>query len=268
MMIKDIIALIDADSRPCADFAASLASAYEAHLTLAAAVVDRTYSAGFSEAAVVYASSTLDKERAAASHLLDELATEIRQRDLKVEEEAVEGGFGAIPERLGALLRLYDLTVLPQPDPDVRSDRWLFLETALFGSGRPLLIVPYIQQTPFRVDRVLVAWDGGVQAARALADSLPLLYRAARIDLVTVGASVSDLAAAARHLERHGLAATHQNLSGGTDVANMLLSYASDSRSDLLVMGGYGHRRVRELVFGGATRDILRSMTLPVFMSH
>ena len=91
-MFRDIIALIDANSRACADFAASLASAFGAHLTLAAAVVDRTYSAGFSEAAVVYAASTLDKERAAASHLLDELATEIRKRDLNVEEEAVEGG--------------------------------------------------------------------------------------------------------------------------------------------------------------------------------
>jgi nucleotide-binding universal stress UspA family protein len=267
-MFRDIIALIDANSRACADFAASLASAFGAHLTLAAAVVDRTYSAGFSEAAVVYAASTLDKERAAASHLLDELATEIRKRDLKVEEEAVEGGLGALPERLGALLRLFDLTVLPQPDPDVRSDRWLFIETALFGSGRPLLIVPYIYQTPFRVDRVLVAWDGGVQAARALADALPLLRRATRIDLVTVGASVGDSSAATRHLDRHGLAATHRSLSGGTDVANMLLSYAADLGSDLLVMGGYGHRRVRELVFGGATRDVLKSMTIPVFMSH
>ena len=246
---------------------ASLASAYGAHITLAVAVVDRTYSAGFSEA-VVYAASTLDKERAAASHLLDDLAAEIRKRDVKVEEEAVEGALGAFPQRLGALLRVFDVTVLPQPHPDVRSDRWLFIETALFGSGRPLLIVPYIHKKPFQVDRVLIAWDGGVQAARALADALPLLHRAKRIDVVTVGASVSDSSAATRHLDRHGLAANHRSLSGGTDVANMLLSYAADLGSDLLVMGGYGHRRVRELVFGGATRDVLKSMTIPVFMSH
>ena len=85
-MIRDIIALVDAEYRACADFAASLASAFGAHLTLTAAVVDRTYSARFSEAAVVYAASTLDKERAAVSHLLDELAAEVRKRDLKVEE--------------------------------------------------------------------------------------------------------------------------------------------------------------------------------------
>jgi nucleotide-binding universal stress UspA family protein len=119
----------------------------------------------------------------------------------------------------------------------------------------------------------MLCWDGGRNAARALGDAMPLLERAARIDVVTVeskeqrnvirGAQIAD------HLARHRLKVELKPIvAPDGDVANVLLSQAADSETDLIVMGGYGHTRLREFILGGATRGMLESMTVPVLMSH
>jgi nucleotide-binding universal stress UspA family protein len=146
------------------------------------------------------------------------------------------------------------------------------IESALFGSGHPLLVVPYIR-TSLEIRTALIAWDGGIQAARAASDAIPLLKYAQHVQIVTMGKedkkphhSGRDLS---RHLARHNIDAEVRMLPGERiDVADMLLSYAADHGVNLIVMGGYGHSRLRELVLGGTTREILRSMTVPIFMSH
>jgi nucleotide-binding universal stress UspA family protein len=150
----------------------------------------------------------------------------------------------------------------------------LIIEAALFQSGRLVVIVPYIQKTGLRLNRVLVCWDGGRQAARAIADALPFLHRAKAVEVVVVATKPlksDDLPGAdiARHFARHNLNVDVKRLvTGGTDVANAILSYAADVSADFIVMGGYGHSRLRELILGGATRGVLSSMTIPTLMSH
>ena len=134
--------------------------------------------------------------------------------------------------------------------------------------------MPYIQKSGLTLDRVMVCWDASRNAARAIADAMPLLARAKAIDVVIVASErvKSDELPGAdigQHLARHGLKVEVKRIvSPDTDVASTILSHAADTSADFIVMGGYGHSRLREFILGGATRGILKSMTLPTLMSH
>ena len=147
-------------------------------------------------------------------------------------------------------------------------------EAALFESGRPVVFVPYIQKAGLKLDRVMVCWDGSRAATRAIADSLPFLQKAKQVEIVMVAGKADkgdeipgvDLG---QHLARHGLKVDVKRItSADIDVASTILSYAADSGADMIVMGGYGHSRLREFVLGGVTKSILDTMTVPVLMSH
>jgi nucleotide-binding universal stress UspA family protein len=149
-------------------------------------------------------------------------------------------------------------------------------ELIAIESGRPVLIIPHSGRFPNFGQRVTVAWNGRREAARAVFDALPLLTAAERVRVVWVNPQkeqpmagdvpTAEICAA---LSRHGVkceAATAQ--APDISVGNILLSGLTDDSSDLLVMGAYGHTRLREFVFGGATREIFQHMTAPVLMSH
>ena len=161
-----------------------------------------------------------------------------------------------------------------RPSPTSWRREELIVEGALFASGRPVVVVPYIQKTGLKLDRVMVCWDASRTAARAIADAMPLLARAKAIDVVIVASErpKSDEIPGAdigQHLARHGLKVEVKRIvATDTDVANTILSHAADTSADFIVMGGYGHSRLREFILGGATRGILSSMTVPVLMSH
>jgi nucleotide-binding universal stress UspA family protein len=144
----------------------------------------------------------------------------------------------------------------------------------LFNSGRPVLIVPYIQKAGFSVKRVLICWDGSRASARAVADSLPLIARADNVQVLTVVTGKfdeNDVAGAdiAEHLARYKLRVELARLPApDIDVPSAILSHAADVDADLIVMGAYGHSRLRDFVLGGATRGMLQSMTVPTLMSH
>jgi nucleotide-binding universal stress UspA family protein len=149
-------------------------------------------------------------------------------------------------------------------------------ELVAIESGRPVLIIPHAGRFPNFGQRVTVAWNGRREAARAVFDALPLLTAAERVKVIWVNpqkeqALAGDVPTAeiCAALARHGVkceAATAQ--APDISVGNILLSGLTDDSSDLLVMGAYGHTRLREFVFGGATREILQHMTAPVLMSH
>jgi nucleotide-binding universal stress UspA family protein len=138
------------------------------------------------------------------------------------------------------------------------------------------LVVPHDWAPRALGERVLIAWDASREAARAVSDALPLLQRAASVLVVSVNPKSTPLghgelpgADMALHLARHNIHVEVQSVeTDRMDVADALLSFAADRGCDLLVMGAYAHSRVRELVLGGATRTILKSMTLPVLMAH
>jgi len=174
---------------------------------------------------------------------------------------------------------LADLVVLGQPEPSrelsLLDDH--FVEAVILHCGRPVLIVPYAGWFPSIGTRVLVAWNGSREAARAIRDALPILSRADSVDIIQyLQPDVADdpWRSPAQHavswLAEHGVRANLEEvmLEAGDDPGQLLLSRAADKNSDLIVMGAYGHARVRELVLGGVTRTLLQSMTVPVLMSH
>jgi nucleotide-binding universal stress UspA family protein len=270
--IKDVVLLADANSEAAGRYAVSVAATFGANLTVAGPVIDRTAVMASAEAAAAFVASTLDKARAEAAEAARAVAASAIAAGIAVESEVFEAGVGVAGEVIGRLLTTFDLVVAEQPNPDFPGERRMIVEAALFGSGRPLLLVPYIQRQPLRLERALVAWDGSATAARALANAMPFLARSGHVEVVTVGGRSAeeeqDSVRIIRHLKRHGIAAEFRLLPDAGDVASALLSHASDASADLLVMGGYGHSRLREFVLGGATRGILGSMTLPVLMSH
>lgn len=193
---------------------------------------------------------------------------------LSFEWRAVEEKGITIGDRVMEHALVADAVVAGQIDPDVASRRRVGTPEKLLLSGRrPMLLVPYIGFETMGT-RVGIAWNGSAEASRAVFDALPVLKKAKSVALITVdmegGADAPASAEAmAQSLERHGITAgVHHSVSAGVDIGSVLLSRLADDGIDLLVMGGYGHSRLREFVFGGATRSILQQMTVPVLMSH
>jgi nucleotide-binding universal stress UspA family protein len=197
------------------------------------------------------------------------------QRGVKTEWRAVAEGAEADP---ALHARYADLTILGQRDPDDGEMAMMRPppEQVTFASGRPILIVPYAGRFDSVGRRVLIAWNASREAARVTADAMPVLASAETVTVIAVDPQSNprghgDLPGAdiALHLARHNVRAqVERTVSAGVPIGELLLSRAADLGADLLVMGAYGHSRLREMLLGGATRSILASMTIPVLMSH
>jgi nucleotide-binding universal stress UspA family protein len=182
---------------------------------------------------------------------------------------------GPLPETVALHARYADLVVVNQTDPDAPT-RSNFADTVIMEVGRPVLIVPYTGEFKTLGDNVLVCWNAGREAARAVTDALPFLQGAKRVTVLSIvdkapAGALGDVPGAdiALYLARHGVKAeAARTVAADVDVGDEILSRAFDYGADLIVMGAYGHSRAREIVLGGATRSILRSMTVPVLMSH
>jgi nucleotide-binding universal stress UspA family protein len=183
--------------------------------------------------------------------------------------------FVAIPAEasatIGALARLYDMTIVLQPETSHASYDNDIPQQILFNSGGPMLMVPYIQKGPLNAHHVGIAWDGSRLAARALRDAMPFLMGAKAVTVIAVNEEAGEASSGqlVSHLVRRGIAARVQRLTanrGGVQAA--ILSIASESNMGLLVMGGYGHSRLHERILGGVTLAMFDTMTVPVLMSH
>lgn len=206
-------------------------------------------------------------------------AIEARFRDA-LRREGLGGDWAAPAGPVAAAIAYHarhaDLTVIGQADPDHRRPppgRGM-IEDLLLAAGRPLLIIPYAGTFPTIGRTVAIAWSETREAARAAGDALALIDPAASVTVLSIARPGTQIdipgAEIAAHLARHGLAVTAARTisDGSISEADALLSYVADLGADLLVMGGYGHSRVRELTLGGLTRGVLQHMTLPVLMSH
>jgi nucleotide-binding universal stress UspA family protein len=173
------------------------------------------------------------------------------------------------------LAKSFDLTVLGQLSPEIRSTGFRPDEIVI-ATGRPVLVVPYAGTFDTVSRRVLVAWDGTREAARAANDALPLLENAEAVTVTFVGARETTLAEhrpsierMVHHLQRHGIPArAEETLQGDLRISDVLLSRAADLAADLLVAGAYHHSQLREALVGGVSRELLDHMTVPVLMSH
>ena len=171
--------------------------------------------------------------------------------------------------------RAFDLIVLGRPGPEPQNPRMAPLEAALFESGRPVLLVP--QKVPQAIGRnVLVAWNDSTEQAHTNAFALPLLRLADKVTVLTVeggSATPASCEAAARHLRQNGVPATALivkpgSRTGGQGAGEITLEQAAALGCDLLVKSAYTQSRLRQLIFGGATRHILGNATLPILMAH
>ncbi|MDQ0463635.1 nucleotide-binding universal stress UspA family protein [Caulobacter ginsengisoli] len=170
--------------------------------------------------------------------------------------------------------RTHDLTIVPFGSP--MDGQRSIAEAAIFGSGRPVLAfrTGKCGSATSELGVVVIAWDGSRAAARALADALPVLARAREVRILTIlndkpAAGVGLGAEAARHLAAHGVSAKVEEVDAkGRKIGAVLDDYLASAKPDLLVMGAYGHSRLREFVLGGATEHMLFDPPVPVLLSH
>jgi nucleotide-binding universal stress UspA family protein len=171
-----------------------------------------------------------------------------------------------------------DLVIVGQHDEEVHDGSIPkdLAERLVLETGRPVLIIPYAGTFKTLGKRVVIAWNTARESVRALNDAIPLMQDAKKVKVIAINprgkgkrhgkVPSTDIV---RHLARHGIEAQADHFSTeGVDEGNLLLNCVSDERSDLLVMGAYGHYRFRELILGDATKEILEHMTTPVLMSH
>jgi nucleotide-binding universal stress UspA family protein len=280
MRIGDILVLLDPTPAGMnrLDAACQLAARHGAHLVglrcadpLSRVMLHADPSAG------MLVAELLDRLRAEAREKAAELEAAFlaatARAGVAAEWRLVEG---SALDHIALHARYADLVLLGQPDPArSRPGMDAVIEEALFASGRPVLVLPHgAGALPAR--RVLLGWNASREATRAAHDALPILAAA---DAVLVFAAnpgrgingIGDLPGAdiARHLARHGAKVeVRQGSSDDLAAGDLLLNEASDWGADLIVMGGYGHSRWREMVLGGVTRSLMRQMTVPVLMSH
>ena len=275
-MLKDISVLLPVD-RPAGaliDCAASVASLFESHLDGIACVYQALNPMIASEAAAVVMAAQYENSVEQVALVLDQFEIAARRLNIPHNAKSTFNVSYAATRAVTEMSRLYDLNIVLQTDRSNPSQTDFLSEAVLFGSGRPVLMVPYITKGPIKTDRVLICWDGGVPAARAVHDAMPFLRKAKSIEIVAVNededaAGEITSAALTAHLARRDLSAKTFRLTAETpNIHNAILSLAADNDTDLIVMGGYGHSRLREFILGGTTRGMFESLTVPALISH
>jgi nucleotide-binding universal stress UspA family protein len=262
--------------RPVVDLAIALSAARRSHLDAVAVGYESMGTVGMvaegggaAIAAVMGDEQERALERANAAISVFEIEAKLAKIAYGVRS------FAAVPaeagQTLATLARLYDMTIVLQPDSSNSSYDNYIPQEILFNSGGPMLMVPYIHKGPLDAQHVGIAWDGSRLAARAWRDALPFLMGAKAVTVIAVNEEASEASSdrLVSHLTRRGIAARVQRLT--TDRGNVqgaILSIAAESNMGLLVMGGYGHSRLHERILGGVTRSMFDIMTVPVLMSH
>jgi nucleotide-binding universal stress UspA family protein len=279
MSLRDLLVVVDSskasDNR--VELAAALAAEHDAHLVglyiLPIPEPERPFRPTFIEA-IVDLCIREEKELAQEAHRKFEDA--LSRHGVKGEWRTA-GGFPS--EEAAVHVRYVDLAILGQLDSSVRGAVMppLLPEDVALSAGRPILITP-VSWTPRKIgSRIVIAWNAGREAARAVNDAIPLLTKADSVIVLVINPEKRIMsphgeepgADIALHLARHNIKAeVDVTVSDEADPTDILHSKIRELGADLMVMGAYGHSRTRELVLGGFTRDLLQRMEVPVFMSH
>jgi nucleotide-binding universal stress UspA family protein len=285
-MFKDILVHLDEGTRSETrlKLAVDLARRAGAHLT-GIFVTDIPGSDLFYGAGMPYAggggmSDIVNSLRADASARSDAIGQEFRDT---IRREGLQGEWRVVEGDTVALLALHaryaDVTILGQPnveEPYKGPSADAVLVNVMLSAGRPVLAVPYAGHFETLGERVLVAWNASRESTRAINDAMPLLRGAKMVTVLAVNPKHGieghgDVPAAdiALHLARHGVRAeAAHTIARDISEGDAILSDAADIGVDLIVSGGYGHSRAREMVFGGVTRTLIQEMTVPMLLSH
>ncbi|PKU23245.1 universal stress protein [Telmatospirillum siberiense] len=174
--------------------------------------------------------------------------------------------------KIGAYGRVFDLTIVGRPSADPRDPRQATLETVLFESGRPILVAPPQPPKGPIGEVIVIAWNASTETARTVGFAMPFLKGARKVIIVSVNGAMSPGPGPellAESLKRHGLDVTHEVLSDNSQSAGrLILARVAAEGADLLLKGGYTQSRLRQMVFGGTTSQILAEAEIPVFMAH
>ncbi len=283
MHYTDILVYLD-DSEVCeARVATALAmgEAHDAHVVGVALAIEPTIPAYIGAELPI---EVRDIQRKAAEDAAGKAAEGFKaaadRAGVSAEARVVNAYETTAGETLAFHARHADIAILGQSNPDspLANLTSTLAEELLFSSGRPVYLVPYIGIRPDAVSggKAVIAWDGGRESARAVHDALPILEDMDEVIVLVVDAGKHGYAHGAEpgadiatHLARHKIKVRVERVqSAGIDVAEVVLNLIAETGANLLVMGGYGHSRLRELALGGVTRTILKEMTVPVLMSH
>ena len=282
MSYREILVYVSGEeaATPISRYAATLAARIGAKLV---AIVVETDFVDFGE----FDRAIFDKERQDAFELLAKRKGELHDAALRTgaifEDAARQKGLASeviykveaptdIPEVITNLARLHDCSIVPTA-LETSGIRLSVVEEVLFGSGRPLILLPQNRALPTESNAVCIAWDGSRQAARAVHDALPLLRAASVVEIVSVVDekpldNVPSGSELVRHLKMHEIEANYCEVRfNGKPIGEQLMQTAITLDAELLIMGAYGHSRVREIVFGGATRAVLNDPLLPILVS-
>ena len=213
----------------------------------------------------------------AAKTVIAEFEAAAKEADVKFVSQILRCAATQAPGQLAFHARHADISVMGQPNPDKDSAGFIesLYEGVLFGSGRPVYLVPYYGRIEVAARNAVIAWDGGKKSARALRDAIPLLKGRGKATVLVINPEKRRGAHGdkpghdiAEYLRGHGVDAKVESFSNDdlpTDV--LILNYLADNGADLLVMGAYGHSRLREKAFGGVTNSLVHQMTTPILMS-
>jgi nucleotide-binding universal stress UspA family protein len=274
-MIKDLVVNLGGGGSPdvTAGFAISMAKVYDAHVVGVAFVFEPVIPGSLLGGIPTDLIEVQREENAKAAEAAV-ASFQAAAGGVSAETRLLDASIAGASDLFGRIARRFDIAVVGQAQRDQGVSEELLIEGALFGSGRPVIVVPRTQTQAMALDKVMICWDGSRPAARAIGDAIPLLERAKSIEIVVVtgerdksgeitGANMK------RHLARHGINVEIKRIPAGqVDAQTAILAHAANSGAEFIVMGGYGHSRLREFILGGVTRGILKSMPVPVLMSH
>ena len=274
MPFKTILAIIQSeqDAERVSDCAGALAARYEAHLIglhAEALPIPYTSTIGFPDAEFIQASTEVNQERSKKIEAIFRRRT--ADTGVTAEWRSLESFSGDSAHSGVASARSCDLVVAAQAGSDGASPD---VDALLYDAGRPVLVTPHDAPCLASFRRVIVAWNGSREAARAAFDALPFILEAESTEILLVDppespAAVEAGADIAAALERHGASVTvHTEASRGLATDDVIRNRLAATGADLLVLGAYSHSWLRELLFGGVTRTVLQSMPVTAFLSR
>jgi len=220
----------------------------------------------------------IEQTRAETEATFKEFEAAVADKKVTADTRAIEGRESEVSEKLARFARNFDICILRQANPDRPNAEFIaeLSEEVLFASGRPVFFMPYIGAHSIPCRKGVIAWDGSAAATRAVHDALPLLESMDEVSILVVDPGEMEKEGEVRpgedlsfHLSTHGVKnRVSRAYSGGTPTSSIILNHVFETDADMLVMGGYGTPKLREIILGGVTRTLLSSMTVPVLMSH
>ncbi|MFT5658284.1 MAG: nucleotide-binding universal stress UspA family protein [Gammaproteobacteria bacterium] len=270
MKIKDVLVYLDNDTA-CETrvlSAANLCVQFDAHLAglyLMRKTAIPTYPGAPMSVGVYDILDEYSLEQSQSAQLV--FSEQTNAAGISAEYREIEGD---VTQMLNVHSRYTDLAVIPlQQEKDSNLNTYYLPTSFLLGSACPVLALPDIKPITRAPQSVLVAWDGSREAARALKAALPLLHYAEKVDVVSIASNDAEAMDITHHISRHGIEAeTHLIKGSASDAGQLLLEQTLLLGSQLLVMGAYGHSRLREQILGGATKYVMQHAQLPVLFSH